>query len=92
MLAVTSPLQTFDGDATAFGLEGVELSFIMLEVQSVKTVDKGYGCFLGDFGFNVLAEGSRPKDAEVLPLAFALGIGFDCGYQQIVSEWEGKYF
>ena len=92
MLAVTSPLQTFDGGAAAFGLEGVELSFIRRKVQSVETVDEGDGCFLGDFGFDVLAQGSGPEDAEVLPLSFALGVGFDCGHQQIVSGWEGEYF
>ena len=92
MLAVASPLQTFDGGAAAFGLEGVELSLVRWWVQSVETVNEGDGCFLGDFGFDVFAEGSGPEDAEVLPLSFALGVGFDGGHQQIVSGWEGEYF
>lgn len=58
----------------------------------MEAVDEGDGGFLGDFGLDMLANGSGPEDAETLPLSLAVLVSLDGSHQQVISRWPDKYF
>ena len=58
----------------------------------MEAVDQGNGCLLSDFGFDVLAEGSRAQDAEILPFWLAALVGLDSSDQHVKPRLRSPYF
>ena len=55
-------------------------------LQSVEAVDEGNSGILCDFWLDMLADGSRSEDAQVLSLISAVLIGLDSSHQEVVSK------